>query len=99
MASASPLAARWGRAALAGLLLGGALCLSLVGTARADDPGAALIEAARTKNHEAALALLAQRADARARRSDGTTALHWAAHNGDLELVRRLLPPARIRRR
>jgi len=91
MASASPLAARWGRAALAGLLLGGALCLSLVGTARADDPGAALIEAARTKNHEAALALLAQRADARARRSDGTTALHWAAHNGDLELVRRLL--------
>ena len=29
--------------------------------------------------------------DANARESDGTTSLHWAAHNGDLELVKRLI--------
>ena len=30
-------------------------------------------------------------ADVNARESDGTTALHWAAHNGDAELVKRLI--------
>ncbi|HEV7714249.1 MAG TPA: ankyrin repeat domain-containing protein, partial [Steroidobacteraceae bacterium] len=29
--------------------------------------------------------------DTNARESDGTTPLHWAAHNGDLELVKRLI--------
>jgi uncharacterized protein len=50
-----------------------------------------LLDAARDKNHEAAIALIDQRADVNERSSDGTTVLHWAAHNGDAELVKRLI--------
>jgi ankyrin repeat protein len=50
-----------------------------------------LLDAARDKNREAAFAQIDQRADVNERASDGTTALHWAAHNGDAELVARLL--------
>jgi len=50
-----------------------------------------LLEVARKGDAPAALALLKDGADARARSSDGTTALHWAAHHGDLELAKRLL--------
>jgi ankyrin repeat protein len=39
----------------------------------------------------AALALIAKRADINAAEPDGTTALHWAAHHGDVELVQRLI--------
>src|SRR5689334_3033250 len=50
-----------------------------------------LLDAVRDQNREAAFKLLDQRADANDHSSDGTTALHWAAHFGDAELVKRLL--------
>ena len=39
----------------------------------------------------AALAFIAQRADVNAPEADGTTALHWAVHHGDLDLAQRLI--------
>jgi ankyrin repeat protein len=50
-----------------------------------------LVDAARTGDGEAALELLSSGADAAEAAPDGTTALHWAAHNDDLELARRLV--------
>jgi ankyrin repeat protein len=50
-----------------------------------------LLEAARTNDSTAALKLLESGADVRAASGDGTTALHWAAHNGDVVLVGKLL--------
>jgi ankyrin repeat protein len=50
-----------------------------------------LVDAARAGNHAEALALLEQHADANDRMVDGTTALHWAVHNGDADLVQRLI--------
>ncbi|MEO6080624.1 MAG: ankyrin repeat domain-containing protein [Steroidobacteraceae bacterium] len=50
-----------------------------------------LLEAARKPDVVTALKLIGNGADVRAKTSDGTTALHWAAHHGELELVRRLL--------
>ena len=45
----------------------------------------------RNGNSAAARALLAERADANDADADGTTALHWAVHHGDAELVAMLL--------
>jgi ankyrin repeat protein len=59
--------------------------------AHADGAPHSLIEAVRAENREAAIALLEQRVDVNATMSDGTTALHWAAHNGDADLVKRLI--------
>lgn len=50
-----------------------------------------LIDAAKSDNREAAIALIDQHVDVNAALPDGTTALQWAAHNGDAELVERLL--------
>ena len=50
-----------------------------------------LLDASRMEQHDAAVALIDQRADVNQRASDGTTALHWAAHNGDADLVKRLI--------
>ncbi|MEO8313990.1 MAG: ankyrin repeat domain-containing protein [Pseudomonadota bacterium] len=50
-----------------------------------------LIDAVRKDDVAAALKLLKGGADVRAKTSDGTTALHWAAHNGELDLLKRLL--------
>jgi ankyrin repeat protein len=58
------------------------------GIARAADSLVDLVEA---KNHDAAVALLGQGADVRARSADGTTALHWAVYNDDVDLVERLI--------
>jgi ankyrin repeat protein len=52
---------------------------------------AELIDAAKAKDHAAALAALDAGADAKARAPDGTTALHYAVYNGDSVLVERLL--------
>ncbi len=52
---------------------------------------ASLIELVKSGNQQAAIALIDQHADVNAAASDGTTTLHWAAHNGDVELVDRLL--------
>jgi ankyrin repeat protein len=52
---------------------------------------AGLVDAARHDDRAAALAELAQGADANSRAPDGTTALHWAVYHDDVELVERLI--------
>lgn len=51
----------------------------------------ALVELAKADNQQAAIALIDRHVDVNAPASDGTTALLWAAHNGDVELVDRLI--------
>jgi uncharacterized protein len=63
------------------------LMLSQFGTAQAQS----LVDAVRAENRDAALALLEQRVDVNERMADGTTALHWAVYNDDLDLIKRLL--------
>ena len=50
-----------------------------------------LIEAIKSGKRDAALALVAKRVDVNAPEPDGTTALHWAVQQNDLELVTRLI--------
>ena len=50
-----------------------------------------LIDAVKTADPEAVRRLLAEDVDANATETDGTTALHWAAHQGDLESLELLL--------
>lgn len=50
-----------------------------------------LLDSIREGNRENALALLEEGAEADAAESNGTTALHWAVHNGDLKLVNALI--------
>ncbi len=52
---------------------------------------APLVEAVKAGDRAAALALIAKRVDVNAPEPDGTTALHWAAHHGDVDLVQRLI--------
>ena len=52
---------------------------------------APLIDAVKAGDKAAALALIEKRVDVNAPEPDGTTALHWAAHNGDVDLVQRLI--------
>lgn len=54
-------------------------------------PASSLIDAVKAGNRTAAIALIGQKANVNATESDGTTALHWAAHNNDGDLVDRLL--------
>ena len=70
-----------------------ARCLGLLLVFAAGGAGAqsTLIDAARNNDHAAAIGLLAERADPNQTESDGTTPLHWAVHNDDAKLVRRLL--------
>ena len=53
--------------------------------------GAPLVDAVKAGDRSAALALLERRADVNAAEADGTTALHYAVHQDDVELVRRLI--------
>ena len=50
-----------------------------------------LLDAVRAQDGETARRLLSAGADARDAMPDGTTALHWAVHNGDDELALQLL--------
>ncbi len=52
---------------------------------------ASLVDLVKQGNRQAAIAMIDQRANVNTPTSDGTTALHWAAHNGDVELIDRLL--------
>ena len=54
-------------------------------------PEGTLIAAAESKDHDGAIKLIAQGTDVRAKDVDGTTALHWAAHYADVELVDKLI--------
>src|SRR5689334_17134309 len=66
---------------------------AIASTALAADLGSTspLVDAVKAGNRTAALALISQKANVNAPESDGTTALHWAAHNNDPDLVDRLL--------
>src|SRR5690606_28840536 len=50
-----------------------------------------LLDSVRAGEREAATALLRAGADVRAAESNGTTALHWAVHHGDLAMTQRLI--------
>ncbi len=50
-----------------------------------------LVEAAKSGNRAAAIALIEKKVNVNASESDGTTALHWAAHNNDADLLDRLI--------
>ena len=50
-----------------------------------------LVDAVKAGDKAAALALIDRHADVNAPEADGTTALHWAAHQNDLDLVERLI--------
>ena len=52
---------------------------------------APLADAVKSGDRAGALALIAQRVDVNAPEADGTTALHWAVHHHDLDLVDRLI--------
>jgi uncharacterized protein len=60
------------------------LALALVGAAP-------LVEAVKSGDRAAALALIEQRVDVTTPEADGTTALHWAVHQNDLDLAERLI--------
>ena len=67
-----------------------ALALAAFGVA-ATAAGQSLLEAAEAGDRDGALAALKTGGDVDARGPDGTTALIWAAYNGDAVLVQRLL--------
>jgi len=52
---------------------------------------APLVDAVKAGDKAAAIALIAKRVDVNAPEADGTTALHWAVHQNDLDLAERLL--------
>jgi len=49
------------------------------------------VDAVKSGDKAAAIALIDKRADVNAPEPDGTTALHWAVHQNDLELASRLI--------
>jgi len=72
------------------LLIG--CCLALLGsTALVVAASSALADAAMQKDLAKVRALLAQKADVNATQGDGTSALHWAVYNRNVEMVRLLL--------
>ena len=52
---------------------------------------APIVDAAKAGDRAGVLALIEKRVNVNTPEPDGTTALHWAAHNGDVELVQRLI--------
>src|SRR5215472_16585552 len=66
-----------------------AVCFGM-GTA-AFGSAADVADAAEHRNADLVRVLAKQRADVNAAQPDGSTALHWAAHWGDLEMVNALL--------
>jgi uncharacterized protein len=74
------------------LSLSVATALATASSAYANDSAInSIVGAAQADRHDAAVALINQGADVRVRDVDGTTALHWAAHYGDIELAKRLV--------
>ena len=66
-----------------------AVVAALAGAALAE--GTTLVAAAKSADHAAALDALKQKADPNLADADGSTALLWAVHNDDVELVKQLL--------
>ena len=71
--------------------LAAGLVAAAAAAAGAQPTNVPLIEAVKAGDAEAVAALLDRSADVGAAEPDGTTALHWAAHNDDLRLVAALL--------
>ncbi len=71
-------------------LFAAVLACATVGSAAAA-AAADLVDAARRNDASAVSAELANGADASTKSPDGTTALHWAVHNDNLDLVKRLV--------
>jgi ankyrin repeat protein len=65
------------------------LAVSVAPVAAAADTS--LIDAVKARQQDTAVALIEKGADVRAKEVDGTTALHYAAHYDDAELVTRLI--------
>src|SRR4030095_11598838 len=63
-----------------------AACTTAIAAGPAD-----LIDAVPTGNSAAAIKLLDQKVNVNGTSVDGTTALHWAAHNSDVDMVDRLI--------
>jgi uncharacterized protein len=53
--------------------------------------GAPLVDAIKAGDRAAAIALIQKRADVNTPEPDGTTALHWAVHQNDVDLIARLI--------
>ncbi len=73
------------RTLLLGLLTASVTCLQAQATPEQ------LLQAARTGNRGAAIALIRENTDVTATSADGTTALHWAVLHNDIDLVQALL--------
>jgi ankyrin repeat protein len=71
------------------LAAGSLVAIVFAGAAFAES--SALVAAAKSADHAAALDALKQNADPNLADSDGSTALLWAVHHSDVELVKRLL--------
>ena len=71
------------------LRLGGALLALTLASSAAW--AATVADAVRANDRAALQRLIAQKADVNAPDGDGTTALHWAARNGDLQIVKLLM--------
>lgn len=67
------------------------VCLALAVPFAASAAGSLVADAAARGDRPAVKALLQQKADVNAAQGDGSTALHWAATAGDLEMTRMLL--------
>ncbi|HEV3333018.1 MAG TPA: ankyrin repeat domain-containing protein [Bryobacteraceae bacterium] len=78
------------RASLTAVVLFIALCAPAV-AAEAIGGTSPLVDAVRTGDRQAAIALINQHADMNAPAPDGSRALLWAAHNNDADMVNRLL--------
>ena len=74
-----------------GCWLAAGLVVATAATAPAQPPRIPLIEAVTASDATAARTLIDAGADVGAAEPDGTTALHWAAHNDDLRLAARLI--------
>src|SRR4029079_17912801 len=66
----------------------GVMTVSLVATAASD---LRVIDAVRSRDTARVRALIKERADINARQGDGATALHWAVHLDDPDLVSLLI--------
>ena len=68
-----------------------AATVALAAAAAWADDGSPLVDAAKAKDHDGTVALLDKHVDVNQKSADGTTALHWAVHYDDKDLVKRLI--------
>ncbi len=67
----------------------GALCFIFV--ANSPSAFASLVDDARINNADAVIAAIVAKEDVKQHSADGTTALHWAVYNGNVELAKALI--------